>query len=61
MKKEKDGIKDIRESTNKNGIPTLKYYMNTMFTNSENHTVVMQENILIIKKYILKCLRGKGI
>lgn len=61
MKKKIDGIKDIRESTNKNGIPTLKYYMNNMFTNSENYTVVMQENILIIKKYILKCLTGKGI
>lgn len=42
MKKKIDGIKDICESTNKNGIPTLKYYMNNMFTNSENYTVVMQ-------------------
>lgn len=48
MKKKKDGIKDIRESTNNNGIPTLKYgiptlkyYLNSTFTNSENYTVVM--------------------
>lgn len=41
MKKKKDGIKNIRESTNNNGIPTLKYYLNSMFTNSENYTVVM--------------------